>query len=299
MDVLIPAFNAAHFLPGAIESVLAQTEPDWHLVIVDDGSTDNTQEVLAPYLDQLRGRITCVVQQNRGLPAARNAGIRASSSPLIALLDADDLWLPNRLKDSLPLFDDPQTGLTYGGIVRFRDPGIALDTFTGNDSSEEGECATNIYVRRIELPCPSVTFRRSCLDRVGMFDEHLRATEDRDLWLRIAQQFQVHAVPAVVAWYRMSGSSMSSDLPRMLAAQEQFIQKHYREPGCGWFPRRLALARVHKQQAESYADRRQFRQAIRHAWHAVSLAPWQMANTRTAASVTLRGLAGRRRPSKQ
>lgn len=294
VDVLIPAFNAAHFLPGAIESVLAQTEADWHIVIVDDGSTDNTREVVSAYVDRLGDQLTYLYQENRGLPAARNAGIRVSSAPLIALLDADDLWLPNRLADTLPLFEsDPQTGLTYGGVVRFREAGEVLDTFRGNRRNGQGLVAREIFTRQIELPCPTVTFRRSCLDRVGYFDETLRATEDRDLWLRIAQQFHIGFVPKVLARYRVSENSMSADLTRMLSAQQQFIRKHSGEEGCGWVATRVALSRVRKQQAEGYLERSQLALAVRHAIHAAMLAPWEGDNIRTAASVVVRMLMSR------
>ena len=291
VDVLIPAFNAAHFLPGAIESVVAQTEPDWNIVVVDDGSTDNTREVVARYLDRLGGRITYVYQENRGLPAARNTAIRNSSSPLLALLDADDLWLPNRLADTLSLFAaDPEVGIGYGGVMRFREPGVAFDTFRGNAGKCEGYVAEAIYTRSFELPCPTVTFRRSCIDAVGYFDETMRATEDRDMWLRIAQRFRVGFVPEVLAWYRMSGNSMSADMPRMLLAQKQFIAKHYGEPGCGWAARRVALARVYRQQAEGYADRKQFSSSLLYALWAMAMAPWQIGTLRTFTSIVKRTL---------
>lgn len=294
VDVLIPAFHAAAYLPGAIESVIAQTEPDWHIVVVDDGSTDNTRDVVAPYVAALGERITYLYQQNRGLPAARNAGIRATSAPLIALLDADDLWLPNRLSAMLPVFDDPQIGLTYSAVVRFRETGVALDTFWRNPGRGEGHVATEIYTRSIDLPCPTVTFRRSALERSGLFDEAMRATEDRDLWLRIAQHYRVGFIPEPTAWYRMSGNSMSADMPRMLQAQRNFIAKHYGEPGCGWRARQLALARVYRQQAEGYAGRGQSGASLRNAMHALAMAPWEMANLRTAASLALRASGLRR-----
>lgn len=295
VDILVPAFNAAHFLPGAIESVIAQTEEDWRIVLVDDGSTDNTREVAAPYLERLGSRMVYVYQENRGLPAARNTGIRNSDSPLLALLDADDLWLPNRLADTLARFHaDPELGLTYGGIVRFREPGVALDTFYGNTGQSEGHVAEAIYTRSIDLPCPTITFRRACVDAAGYFDETMRATEDRDMWLRIAQHFRVGFIPEVLAWYRMSGSSMSADMPRMLTAQKQFIDKHYGEPGCGWTARRTALARVYRQQAEGYADRGEYATALRDALRAIALAPWKAGHLRTAASVAKRALILRR-----
>ncbi len=288
-DVLIPAFNAAQFLPGAIESVMAQIEQDWHIIVVDDGSSDETPAAAAPYLDRLGSRMTYLRQNNSGPSAARNRGIRASDSPFIAFLDADDLWLPDRLARALPLLErDAETGLTYSGISRFREPGKIVDTFHGNTGKAEGYVAEQIYTRGIELPCSSVTIRRAALETAGMFDETMHATEDRDLWLRIAQRYRIAFVPEVLVLYRMSENSQSSDPSRMLRTQTQFIRKHYGEPGCGWKARQAALARAYKQQAESFADRREFSMSLRHAVHATVLAPWAIGNLRTAASIALR-----------
>ena len=287
VDVIMPAYNAAHFLPAAIESVIAQTEEDWRIVLVDDGSTDGTREVIEPYAKQLGNRFTYIYQENRGLPAARNTAIRNSSSPFLALLDADDLWLPNRLADSLASFTDARIGLCYGQISRFDEDGKVFYTFTGN-REQRGSTVTLLYTRRIELPCPSITFRRACVGKVGFFDESMRATEDRDMWLRIAQHYEVAFVPRVLALYRTSASSMSGDLPRMLRSQQQFVQKHYGEPGCGWVARQVALGRAHKQQAEGYAERRQYGPSVRHALRAVALAPLDVNNARTALSIALR-----------
>ncbi len=118
IDVIIPAYNAARYLPMAIESVVAQTFRDWKIVLVDDGSTDNTLEVVSPFIQQLGPRLQYIKQTNGGLPAARNTAIRNSSAEFLALLDADDVWLPCRLSESLRYFERQQVGLTYGLISR-------------------------------------------------------------------------------------------------------------------------------------------------------------------------------------
>ena len=288
VDILIPAYNAAHFLPGAIESVLAQTVRDWRILLVDDGSTDETCEFVERFAvenaDRLAGRLTYIYQENRGLPAARNAGIRAGSSPLIALLDADDQWLPTRLEESIrSLNGAPEAGLSYGGISRFRDDGEVIDTFIQSDpGSSREETSTRLYTRTVHFPCPTVTFRRECVEAVGLFDETMRATEDRDLWLRIAQRYNVVFVPKVLALYRISAGSMSTDLPRMLNSQRQFIAKHAGELGCGWAARRLALAGVLEQQAAGYSARGKHGRALLFAAEAVGSAPWLRNTWRTA-----------------
>ena len=285
VDVIIPAFNAARYLPFAIESVAAQTFDDWHIVLVNDGSTDNTAEVVAPFLDRLGAKITYITQENRGLPAARNIAIRASTSEFIALLDADDVWMPCRLSESLKIFAKrPKAGIAYGLITFIDQEGHSGRTWNGNLKYSEGRIAPRIYMRKVELPCPTITFRRRCVDEVGCFDETMRSTEDRDLWLRIALRYEVAFVPVVLACYRVSPGSMSTNSQRMLEAQLQFIRKHYGSEGCGLLPRQISLARAYKQQAEALKQNHPAA-ALSSALRAVSTYPLELGNSRTAASL--------------
>jgi glycosyltransferase involved in cell wall biosynthesis len=296
VDVIIPAFNAAHYLPVAIESVVSQTFDDWRILLVDDGSTDNTAEVVAPFLDRLGSKISYIKQNNRGLPAARNTAIRASTSEFLALLDADDVWLPCRLAESLKtLADRPQAGLAYGLVTHIDPEGRLGTTFEGNRRYTEGQIAPYIYMRKVELPCPTLTFRRKCVDEVGLFDETMRATEDRDLWLRIALRYEVAFVPKVIAYYRTSPTSMSTDPNRMLKAQLQFIQKHYGAPGCGIRARQVAWARVYKQRAEALKRQNKPWAALTSSLRAVALYPFDLDNHRTAWSLFLNGIRSPRR----
>jgi glycosyltransferase involved in cell wall biosynthesis len=287
-DVIIPAFNAAKYLPFAIESVISQTLDDWQIVLVDDGSTDNTVEVLAPFREQLGSRFTYVKQNNRGLPAARNTAILASSSEFLALLDADDIWLPCRLAESLKVLESrPQAGLSYGLITGIDAEGNRRGTFEGNLLHAEGHIAPYIYMRKIELPCPTMTFRRRCVDEVGLFDETMRATEDRDLWLRIALKHEVAFVPKLLAYYRISSSSMSTDPERMLQAQLQFIRKHYGAKGCGLLSQQIALGRAYKQRAEALKARKQPWAALKSSLRALAFYPLGLDNIRTTGSLLL------------
>lgn len=295
VDIIIPAYNAARYLPTAIESVSAQTFNDWRIVLVNDGSTDNTDEVVAPFLERLGPRMLYIKQANRGLPAARNAAIQASTAEFLALLDADDVWLPCRLSDSIEaLRQRPQAGLSYGLITYIDQNGQPGATFAGNRKNAEGNIAPSIYMRKVELPCPTITFRRACVDQVGLFDETMRATEDRDLWLRIALRYEVAFVPKVIAYYRLSPNSMSTDPHRMLQAQLHFIGKHYGAPGCGRRARQIATARVYKQLAEALKRQDRPREAFTSSLHALALYPFDADNPRTAGSLLLHWLGNRK-----
>jgi glycosyltransferase involved in cell wall biosynthesis len=296
VDVIIPAFNAAKYLAVAMESVVSQTFEDWQILLVDDGSTDNTAEVVAPFLDRFGSRIRYIKQNNRGLPAARNTAIRASTSEFLALLDADDVWMPCRLAESLKaLAERPQAGLAYGLITIIDPEGRILTTFEGNPRHTEGHIAPHIYMRKVELPCPTITFRRKCVDEVGLFDETMRSTEDRDLWLRIALRYEVAFVPKVLASYRASPGSMSTNSQRMLEAQLQFIRKHYGSEGCGLRPRQISWARAYKQRAEALNMQSQPWAALMSALQAVALYPLDMDNPRTAGSLLFTWIGSLRR----
>jgi glycosyltransferase involved in cell wall biosynthesis len=296
VDVIIPAFNAAKYLPAALESVASQTFDDWQILLVDDGSTDNTAEVVAPFLNRFGSKITYIKQANRGLPAARNTAIRSSTSEFLALLDADDVWLPCRLAESLKVLRaQPQAGLSYGLITRIDPEGRLGKTFQGNPKYAEGHIAPHIYMRKVDLPCPTITFRRRCLDDVGLFDETMRATEDRDLWLRIALRYEVAFVPKVIAYYRASPNSMSADTQRMLKAQLHFIRKHYGSEGCGVRPRQIALARAYKQRAEALNLQNRPWDALMSSLRAVALYPLDLDNPRTAGSLFVSWMGSRNR----
>jgi glycosyltransferase involved in cell wall biosynthesis len=286
VDVIIPAYNAARFLPSAIESVVAQTYRDWRIVLVDDGSTDDTEAVIAPYASRLGARLKYIRKANGGLPAARNTAVRNSSAELLALLDADDVWLPGRLARSVEAFRGaPGVGLVYGFISRIDMDGRVMDTFAGRQKGEQGWIASGIYKRTVDLPCPTVTFRRECVEAVGLFDESLRATEDRDLWLRIAQRYEVRLVPEVIAYYRVSPNAMTTDPERMLRAQLQFIEKHAGSAGCGVWARRVALGGVYRQRAQALGD---LRAAIGSAGRALVFDPVDGGSWRVAVSLLLR-----------
>jgi glycosyltransferase involved in cell wall biosynthesis len=289
VGVIIPAYNAAKTLAIALESVASQTFDDWQILLVDDGSTDNTAQVVAPFLERFGPKIKFIQQENRGLPAARNTAIRSSTTEFLALLDADDVWLPCRLEESVKILRErPRAGLAYGGITCIDQHGHPTGTFQGNSQCSEGRIAPQIYMRRVDLPCPTLTFRRSCIQQVGLFDETMRATEDRDLCLRIALRYEVAFVPRVIAFYRISPSSMTTDPQRMFQAQMQFIKKNYGAPGCGWMARRASLSHCYRQRADALSARHQPWAALASALRAVAFNPFDIGAARAAGSLLLR-----------
>ncbi|HEX4154011.1 MAG TPA: glycosyltransferase family A protein [Acidobacteriaceae bacterium] len=289
VDVIIPSYNGAKYLPFALDSVLAQSFDDWRILVVDDGSTDHTPEVIAPYLDRLGAKIRYIKQENQGISAARNTAIKAATAEFLAFLDADDVWLPCRLSDSLELLRRrPEIGLTYGGITLIDAAGQPGQTFTGSKKNMATRIGPQIYCRDIHIPCVTVTVRRQCITEAGAFDESMRVTEDRDLWFRIVQRYDAGFIPKALAYYRVSPDSMTTDPERMLEAQLRFIHRYYGSQGCGLGRRQLALSRAYVECAQTYAKKRRPWKALGNSLKAVALLPFSKENLRAAGSILFR-----------
>ncbi len=264
-DIIIPAYNAAKFLPAALESVIRQTYSDWRIILVNDGSSDETRAIGRAFQQQLGSKMLFLEQENRGLSASRNIAMQHSTAPLLALLDADDIWLPNRLEASRRCFENNQVGLSYGFVSLIDAGGNVLHTQNPQDQLDEGSVSSAIYTRSINLPCPTISFRRECISEVGDFDEDMRASEDRDLWLRISLKYEVARIPEVIALYRVSSGSMSDDLDRMFHAQLKFIEKHRTHSKFSPEEHRLAISSVYRQHAETFGQRRRYWRAFLYA----------------------------------
>lgn len=251
VSVIIPAYNAAGYLPAAINSVIAQTYQDWEIIVVDDGSSDDTRSVMAAYKDRLKDRINCIHQLNAGPSAARNSGIRNAQGEFIALLDADDLWLPSRLERSVKELDrDAGVGLVHARVARVNQQGFVIDEPYANHKYLSGRISQHIYTRRAHILCCTVTFRKSAIDATNAFDETLPAAEDRDLWFRIAQKNKVAYIDEMLAQYRLTPASLTKDAHRMVTSDLAFVEKHYRAGRCTRGERRRALGTIYRESGD-------------------------------------------------
>jgi len=204
VSVIIPCYNYAHYLAEAIDSALAQSHSDVEIVVLDDGSTDDTAAVAARYGASVR----YVRQDNRGLPAARNAGVAASTGPLLAFLDADDVWLPDKLAKQLDeLTHTPVPGLISGAMEACDAAGRPLGI--RKPALEPGRTYPEIVIRGTAPPSTFLV-PRTIFERVGGFDETMPTMEDLDLCLRIAKQHQIRHVTDVVGLYRDHGAGLST-----------------------------------------------------------------------------------------
>lgn len=210
VSVIVPTHNSARYLPEAIDSVLGQTYRDFEIIVVDDGSTDDTQEVLARYGDQIR----VVRQRNQGSAAARNAGILAARGEFIAFLDADDLWLPQKLERQMPLFGErPEIGWVYSDYREFDESGLRTRSFferEGLRPPPEGWVLLALAKGCITWTT-TVVVRASCFQEAGLFDGAFPRAQDYDMWLRLAARFPVACVAEVLALYRRHPAQVTSE----------------------------------------------------------------------------------------
>jgi glycosyltransferase involved in cell wall biosynthesis len=221
VSFVIPNFNHACYLGQAVESALAQTYPNVEVIVVDDGSTDDSRVVAEAFGDRIR----YIYQQNAGLSAARNTGIRAAQGEYIALLDADDLVEPAYAERLLAaLAQAPQAAGAYCGF-RFVDQ----DNRPLNRVEQRITAPEELYGALLNgnywVP-ESLLARRCCYQAIGEFDTALRACEDWDVWLRFSGHYALVGIDDVLVRYRVVTGSMSSDPRRMLGNRLAVLAKH-------------------------------------------------------------------------
>lgn len=188
VSVIIPAYNRGWILKEAIDSVLAQDFKDFELIVVDDGSKDNTQDILNSYREDL----IVLQQENKGVSAARNRGIASASGQYIAFLDSDDLWMPQKLSIQIDFFNANPEAL----ICQTQERWIRNSMFV-NPKMRHRKLSGNIFEQSLYLCLVSpsaVMIKRSLFEKTGMFDESLPACEDYDMWLRVSCRYPVYLI---------------------------------------------------------------------------------------------------------
>lgn len=227
VSVIIPAYHAQDFIGQTIESVIKQSYPNWEMLIVDDGSTDGTREVVEKYLAD--SRIKYLYQENQERAAARNLGIRHACGKYIAFLDADDLWLPAKLSLQVAYLNQhAEVGLCFTHHNLINSQGLPLGRQAINFVSGPDQ-----FYRLLTgnfIPNSTVIVPRFVLDKVGLFDESLPAfgSEDWDMWLRIARFHPIHFMDQPLILYRVHKSNTS--LERMRLSAEAVLQKVFADP---------------------------------------------------------------------
>jgi glycosyltransferase involved in cell wall biosynthesis len=235
VSVIIPVYNVEKYIYETIKSVLAQTYQDFEIIIVDDESPDNSIEICRSFNDS---RIKIIQQKNRGLAGARNTGIRHSQGNYIALLDSDDLWLPEKLEQQVDYLENhPQVGVTFCPAGFIDDDGTPsgmyqhpkLTNITVScllQSNVIGSGSTPMIRREV---FEAIKFQENLYGETEdfYFDEHFRRSEDLECWIRIVLQTQskIEGISEPLVYYRVNPNSLSSDLMTQFQSWQQVVRK--------------------------------------------------------------------------
>jgi glycosyltransferase involved in cell wall biosynthesis len=249
VSVIVPAYNAAGHIGEALESVHAQTVSDWEIVVCDDGSSDDTAAVASSFGERVR-----LVQnkRNQGLAAARNAAIEHARGSVLALLDADDVWLPEYLERQLQLLDRAAEPRTVGIVScnaflrdeRGRLPGTYADRF---GYAERVDLERLLDISPIFI---SALIPRAALEDVGPFATDLRSCEDLDLWIRLVEAgYRVICTHEPLAVYRLSAGQLSAQPARMAQARQAVYRRAIARGGLTVEQRRAAERAIRREQA--------------------------------------------------
>ena len=281
VSIVMPCFNQARFLNEAIASLTAQTIEDWECIIVNDGSTDETQDLAVSH-SKRDDRIRYVSQANRGLSAARNTGLSHCRGGLVQFLDCDDKLERSKLATQCCFLDDnPGVGLVYGDARYFISEEPESYFFSlFRDVSEpwipnlwnSGRPVLDLLVNQNIMPVNSPLLRRSVIEKTGSFDESLKALEDWDYWVRCAARgvrFEYLAPSGSLALIRSHPASMSRDRGRMLRGLLDFrlrFARHVRDPQL-----RLENLLLAKSILNQVPRREAFHRCMHLAWESWSL----------------------------
>ena len=210
VSVIIPCYNQARYLGEAIESVLRQSYDNFQIIVVDDGSTDETQEVARRY-----ERVECIRQENRGLAEARNAGMRASRGEYVVFLDADDRLMEKGLEAGVnALGDHPLCAFAFGHVKLIGEDGSALSE--PEQTSIERDHYVELLRHNYIWTLGAVMYRRERVVSAGQFNPSINASADYDLNIRLARKYPVHCHGEVVLEYRKHGANMTRNFKAML-----------------------------------------------------------------------------------
>ena len=224
VSVILPTYNRAHLLSESIGSVSAQTYSDFEILVVDDGSTDNTRAVVGTMEDK---RIRYVgLTKNGGQAAARNIGIKEAKANLIAFQDSDDIWLPEKLDMQMSTLREspPRTGVVYTAYERICDnrseilPSRRIMTKTGDVHAR--------LLRGNFITTQTTLVRRECFKISGGFDQGQRSMDDWDLFIRLSKDYDFAFVDKVLVKYRVLSDSVSIDPDRFVSSYERILHRH-------------------------------------------------------------------------
>jgi glycosyltransferase involved in cell wall biosynthesis len=283
VSVIIPTFNCAQFLDRALRTALAQTYKDYEIIVVDDGSTDETKDVIA----QHRAKVHYLYQPNRGPASARNLALSAASGEFVAYLDADDMWYPHKLERQVAFLDThKECGLVHSDMTVIDAMDQPLYLRFNQETQREipsGHCIMTL-LRWNHIQTVTVLERRDSIERVGKFDERLKIIEDGFHWILVAMAGMAFGyIDEPLALYRRRADSLSSNERQMAETYVLLFEILLTEKAlalrCGQEAADIVRARLHAcQRCLVYLDRLEGRtgQARQRVLHLIQNSPWHI-----------------------
>jgi len=227
VSIIIPTYNQANFIDKAINSALKQTYQDFEIIVIDDGSTDDTEEIMKGFKDK-RVKYIKKYKENRGISVARNTGIKMAKGKYIALLDSDDEWLPEKLDKQIQLLQNKSSEV---GVVCSWSYNIDEK---GNFISKRCLPKRDGYIYEDLLSTdpisvPTVLIRKECFNRVGLFDDLLNTQQDWDMWIRIAKYYRFALIKIPLVKYRIHPNQISNNPEAKVITAKRILVKYANE----------------------------------------------------------------------
>lgn len=221
VSIIMPAYNAENTIAESIKSVLKQNYQNWELLVINDGSKDNTSGIVNSFTDI---RIKLIEQKNAGVANARNNGIRQSKGEYIAFLDSDDLWLEEKLEKQIDKLLETNNVIIHSKTLCFdSDPTVTMDCMVHVELDFDDKDKILIYDF---ISILTVIVSKSVIDEIGFFDENLKGTEDWDMWIRILQKYNIVYIDDFLTKYRVSTTGLSGNLQKHFIEEEKVWKKH-------------------------------------------------------------------------
>jgi len=286
VSVITPTYNRADFVLEAVNSVLSQTYDRFELLIVDDGSEDNTREILEPLLED--ARIRYFYQENQGQSVARNLALSHAKGEFVCFLDSDNAWTPEKLASQLAVFrEKPDVDVIYGDIITIDSKGNELSR------SNMRRYSGNIAFQMLKDNCVSMNTamaRKKCFDEMGGLSGQRRVADDYELWLKLSSRYQFHYVPEYLAYYRVMPDQISSDKTRRFNVNQSIIEDFRKD-----FPETLSEARFNEAFAFFYTRKARYlasegnrREALTCIYRAMRYRPFYRAPWRALLAIVLK-----------
>lgn len=285
ISIITPTYNRVEYLPLAIESVLNQTYTNFEYHIIDDGSTDNTKDVIQKYLED--NRVSYYYQKNQGQSAARNYGINKSTGDFICFLDSDNLWEPRKLELQVNIFkENPNIDITYGEGRLIDVNGNFLESKKVNRYS--GYITEKILLNNF-VSNNTVMCKINCFNQMGGFDESLRCAEDYDLWLRFSTRYSFFYQQEYYAKYRIWDDRLSANIDSVFKNNYIILKRFFED-----YPdsvrsdlEKYIFCRFHTQYGRFFASNKKYSLAIKEYKKAMSYKPFSIMLWRALAKMLL------------